>query len=84
MYDWDLVDIEIKKSKFPWMNRMLGPRHVASKLDHFLIHDDLLLIGNQIITSNIIPSNISNHNPISLSFQLHQDIEPIPSIFNPL
>jgi exonuclease III len=65
--DWELVDIKPKIWKYTWTNKRLGPIHITTRLDCFLINNNLLL-RNQLISSNIIPSNVLNHRPIMLTF----------------
>ena len=61
----NLVDILPRNGSFTWTNRRGGDRHIASRLDHFLIFDSILL-GGVTMESNIIPSGGSDHWPISL------------------
>jgi hypothetical protein len=42
MNDWDLVDIKHSKGKFTWFNKRIGPVHITTKLDFFLVHSDIL------------------------------------------
>jgi exonuclease III len=38
----DLFDVQPSKGKFTWNNRRVGPGHIATRLDHFLIHNSFL------------------------------------------
>jgi hypothetical protein len=57
--------------------------HIATILDHFLIHSSLLLLPLNIL-SQIVPWGISYHHPISLSFDKEENMGPIPFKFNPI
>ena len=41
----NLVDILPRNGSFTWTNRRAGDRHIASRLDRFLIFDSILLVG---------------------------------------
>ena len=58
-----LVDIETMNGTFTWNNKRGGPHQVASKLDRFMILEDLFLSGPA-ITSSILPFGGSNHWPV--------------------
>jgi exonuclease III len=81
--NWDLQDIKPLKGRYTWNNRRSGLSHIASRLDRFLISNDFLLSSFD-IESCIIPSALSDHKPISLSFSIPQNLGPIPFHFNPL
>ena len=42
---WDLSDVIPSKGKYTWNNKRLGPRHIAARLDQFLVQDTFLLLG---------------------------------------
>jgi hypothetical protein len=52
-------------------------------LDKLLVQSELLL-DNLTLSSDIIPSSISDHKPIALSFHHPQNLGPIPFHFNRL
>lgn len=60
-----LVDIPPKTGLFTWNNRRGGDNRIASRLDRFLISENILLEGTA-IDSDILPSGGSDHWPISL------------------
>jgi exonuclease III len=78
--DWDLRDVNPAKGKYTWSNKCAGPGHIVARLDHFLIHSNFFLLPLS-ISSNIIPSTISDHKPISLSLVPPQNFGPIPFRF---
>ena len=80
---WDLIDIKPVKGKFTWSNKRIGPRHIAARLDRFLIHSSFLSLG-LLASSKILPHCTSDHNPILLDLALDQDLGPIPFRFSPL
>eukprot|EP00253_Pinus_taeda_P004868 PITA_04868 len=64
-----LVDVYPKNGKFTWNNRRGGERLISSRLDRFLISESLILDGT-VVESNILPSGVSDHWPISLAVEL--------------
>jgi len=60
-----LVDIETINGTFTWNKKRGGASQVASKLDRFIILEDLLLTGPD-LTASILPFGDSNHWPIQL------------------
>eukprot|EP00253_Pinus_taeda_P013888 PITA_13888 len=60
-----LVDVYPKQGNFTWNNRRGGENLISSRLDHFLVSENLLLDGKN-VESSILPSGGSNHWPISL------------------
>eukprot|EP00253_Pinus_taeda_P032686 PITA_32686 len=64
-----LVDVYPKHGKFTWNNRRGGERLISSKLDRFLVSENLLLDGT-VVESNILPSGGSDHWPISLMVEI--------------
>ena len=74
---WDLIDIKPSTRKYTWTNRRFGPRHIAAKLDQFLVQDNFLLLG-LIISSKILPFGGSDHKPILLEMVQEKNLGPIP------
>lgn len=60
-----LVDIPPKSGLFTWNNRRGGDKRIASRLDRFLISENIMLEGTT-IDSDILPSGGSDHWPIIL------------------
>jgi hypothetical protein len=60
-----LVDIETGNGTFTWSNRQSGPQQIASRLDHFLISETLMLEG-PMVEANILPKSGSDHWPVQL------------------
>lgn len=61
----NLVDTETNNGLFTWNNKRGGEAQVASKLDRFIISEDLMLIDNE-ITRRVLPFGGSNHWPVQL------------------
>lgn len=57
--------MDITNGTFTWNNKRGGTSQVASKLDRFIISNDLLLSGH-IMTAFILPFGGSDHWPIQL------------------
>eukprot|EP00253_Pinus_taeda_P017830 PITA_17830 len=83
MQDWDLIDIKPTASKYTWSNKRVGPRHIAARLDRFLVQGSFLLLGLE-VRSHILHSSISDHKPISLELLTPKDLGPIPFRFSSL
>jgi hypothetical protein len=79
----DLIDVHPSKGKYMWNNKRYGPRHIATRLDHFLILISFLSLPES-ISSHSIPWEISDHHPISLYFLKEENVGTIPFHFNPL
>jgi hypothetical protein len=46
IHDWDMLDIKPTKGKYIWSNiKRFGSGHIAARLDHFLVHSNLLTHG---------------------------------------
>eukprot|EP00253_Pinus_taeda_P008568 PITA_08568 len=60
-----LVDVYPKQGNFTWNNRRGGENLISSRLDRFLVSENLLLDGKN-VESNILPNGGSDHWPISL------------------
>eukprot|EP00253_Pinus_taeda_P004501 PITA_04501 len=63
-----LVDIETNNGLFTWNNKRGGGSHVASKLDRFIISEDLMLIGQEIIV-RVLPFGGSDHFLVQMEIQ---------------
>jgi len=83
IFSLDLIDVTPIKVTFTWNNRRAGPRHIATKLDHFLISGSFLSIPES-LSSSIIHLAYLNHHHISLFFAKEENLGPIPFIFNTL
>ena len=55
-----LVDSETHNGHFTWNNKRGGEAQVASKLDRFLISEELVLTNREITTS-VLPFGGSDH-----------------------
>lgn len=60
-----LMDIETINGTFTWNNKRGGASLVASKLDRFIVSEDLLLT-RPTITTSILPFRGSDHWPVQL------------------
>ena len=63
-----LVDIVMNNGTFAWNNKRGGEAQVASKLDIFIILEDLMIKDKDIVAS-VIPFGGSDHWPIQLDIQ---------------
>ena len=81
--DWDLQDIKPIKGHYTWNNRRVGLQHIVARLDCFLINNNFLLSPLD-TSSQILPSSISDHKPITLSFCPSQNLGPLPFWLNQL
>eukprot|EP00253_Pinus_taeda_P030879 PITA_30879 len=63
-----LVDVETNNGLFTWNNKRGGESQVASKLDRFIISEDLMLLEKEIVAS-VLPIGGSDHWPIQLEIQ---------------
>jgi len=59
-----LVDTETVNDTFTWNNKRGGASQLASKLDRFIISEDLFLLGPSMSTS-ILPFGGLDHWPYS-------------------
>ena len=66
--DWGLSDIIPAKGKYTWNNKRLGPGHIATKLDHFLVQDSFLLLGMN-SSSKILAFGGSDHKHVLLEMR---------------
>ena len=62
-----LVDVEMGSSWFTWNNKHGGEHLVASRLDRFLVSENVMHSTGEIIAV-VLPMNGSDHWPISLSW----------------
>jgi len=60
-----LVDIDTSNGIFTWNNKIGGESEVASKLDRFIILEDLILIGPD-LSATILLFGGSDHWPVQL------------------
>eukprot|EP00253_Pinus_taeda_P022907 PITA_22907 len=67
--DMKLVDMETSNGIFTWNNKRGGSTQVASKLDRFIISEELLLMGSS-LTVFILPFGGLDHWPIQLEASL--------------
>eukprot|EP00253_Pinus_taeda_P025821 PITA_25821 len=63
-----LVDVETNNGLFTWNNKRGGESQVASKLDRFIISEDLMLLEKEIAAS-VLPVGGSDHWPIQMVIQ---------------
>eukprot|EP00253_Pinus_taeda_P025864 PITA_25864 len=64
----NLVDIVTSNGLFTWNNKRGGESQVVSKLDRFIISEDLILIGKEMI-ARVLPFGGSDHWPVQLEMQ---------------
>jgi hypothetical protein len=83
MSDWDMKDIKPTKGNYTCNNRRVGLKHISARLDHFLISNNFSLSPLD-ISSQIFPSTISDHKPITLSFRTPKNFGPLSFRFNQL
>eukprot|EP00253_Pinus_taeda_P022587 PITA_22587 len=72
--DMKMVDAELSNDLFTWNNKRGGEAHVASKLDKFMISEELMLIDKE-ITTRVHPFGGSDHSPIQLEIKGMELIE---------
>jgi hypothetical protein len=77
------VDINPSKGKFTWSNKRIGLGNIATRMDHFLVHSNILS-QDFLISSKIIPFVNFYHKPIFLFLEDSPDYGPLPFIFKPL
>eukprot|EP00253_Pinus_taeda_P002831 PITA_02831 len=75
-----LVDTEMNNGLFTWNNKRGGESQVASKLDKFIISEDLMLTDKEMIV-RILPFGGSDHWPVQMEgtrmFLLHKTLKYI-------
>ena len=75
-----LIDIPTKNGNYTWNNRRGGDRQIASRLDYFLLYEDLFL--SSLETEAIIaPQAGSDHWPIFLTLKLSERPKNAPFQF---
>ena len=62
---------------------MVKPASIFAKLDRFLVHGPLL-DSKWMISTKIIPKLVLDHHPITLQFEIEDELGPIPFRFSPL
>lgn len=60
-----LVDIVTNNGIFTWKNKRGGESQVASKLDRFIISEDLMLNDKEMV-ARVLPFVGSDHYPVQL------------------
>ena len=63
-----LIDIPFSNGTFTWNNKRTGNQQIASKLDRFLISDNAIHLGGDLLAS-ILPQIGLDHWPIMLHWQ---------------
>jgi len=63
-----MVDSELSNSLFTRNNKRGGEAHLASKLDRFMISEELMLIDKE-ISARVLPFGGSDHSPIQLEIK---------------
>lgn len=63
-----LVDPETHNGHFTWNNKRGGEAQVTSKLDRFLISEELMLTNKE-MTASVLPFGSSDHWPIQLEIK---------------
>ena len=81
--DCDLADLKPKIGRFMWSNQGVGAASIFARLDHFLFHGPLL-DSKWMISTKILPKLASDHHPITLQFEIEDELGPIPFRFSPL
>lgn len=66
--DMKLVDSEMHNGRFTWNNKRGGEAQVASKLDRFLLLEELMLTNRE-ITARVLPFGGSDHWSIQLEIK---------------
>ena len=62
-----MVDIETTNEMFTWKNKRTGYRHIASRLDRFLVSEQVVT-GRGDVGASVLTSAGSDHWPISLEW----------------
>lgn len=63
-----LIDIPFSNGTFTWSNKRTRAQQIASKLDRFLISNNAIHLGEDLLAS-ILPLAGSDHWPIALHWQ---------------
>lgn len=64
----NLIDTETNSGLFTWNNKRGGEFQVASKLDRFIISEDLMLTNKEVI-AKVLPFGGSDHWPVQLEIK---------------
>jgi hypothetical protein len=82
MLGLDLLDIKHVSGCFTWSNKIQGPRHIAARMDRFLISGSP---SRGLLPSLVLNPSLGrlNHRPISLELSNYEPLGPIPFRFNP-
>jgi len=75
-----LVDIENSNGIFTWSNRRSGNQHIACRLDHFLVIEEIMESGSH-LESLILPKVGSDHWPLDLQLDLGEPPRYKPFLF---
>eukprot|EP00253_Pinus_taeda_P030389 PITA_30389 len=75
-----LIDMPFGNGTFTWSNRRAGKQQIASKLDRFLISDNVVHLGGDLLAA-ILPHIGSDHWPIALQWQRPGNPTRIPFHF---
>ena len=78
---WNLTYIIPKNGTYTWSNKRVGPGHIATRLDRFLVSTHLL---NSIPDVKLLCSAVSDNKPICLFFPPEENLGPLPFRFNRL
>eukprot|EP00253_Pinus_taeda_P005917 PITA_05917 len=68
LVDMKLVDIDTNNGFCTWNNKRGGNSQVASKLDRFMISEDLMLLDKEIM-AEILPFGGSDHWPVQMEIK---------------
>eukprot|EP00253_Pinus_taeda_P004859 PITA_04859 len=60
-----LIDLPTANGLYTWTNKWVAPMQIASRLDRFLISDNVVHVGGE-FTAHIIPFSGSDHWPIEM------------------
>ena len=61
----------------------MGATNIFAKLDRLLVHGPFL-DSKWMISTKILPKLASDHHPITLQFEIEEELGPIPFRFSPL
>ena len=67
-----LVDINTDNGWYNWTNKWFGDRHIASRLDHLLLSESIL-VGEADIAAHVLPAAGSDHWAIILQWCRHDE-----------
>jgi hypothetical protein len=78
---WELEDVKPTKGKYTLSNKMVGPGHIAARLDRFLVQSSFFLLCLT-PSSSILPHSVSDHKAILLEISHEKNLGPIPFRFS--